>query len=118
MASIKATEGAFFAAFTRDIRMTNRSSREDPANRIGITHQAHVMALLRAEENPIIRVCRNLLENNCSNDCMHKRRIKVSVFKKALRVSQGIFGDSKQSCERCDIASRVSFSRPASSAVE
>jgi len=58
------------------------------------------MALRCTKEDPIIRVCRNLLENNCGGLCIfHKSGLEVSLFMKALGVSAGIFGDSEPSFE-------------------
>jgi hypothetical protein len=99
METMENTEDGFVNAFIREMHTTNRTAVM--SYRIEITHQTHVMALRCTKEDPIIRVCRNLLEYNCGGLCiLHESRLEIALFLKALGVSAGIFGDSKPSFER------------------
>ena len=83
----------------RKMHTTNRAAVM--SHRIEITHQTHVMALRLTEEDPVIRVCRNLLEYNCGGLCiLDESRLEIALFMKALGVSTGTFGYSKPSFER------------------
>jgi hypothetical protein len=66
--------------------------------RIEITHHAHIMALGRTGENPIIRVAWNLLEQDYGGlSVLYKSRLNVAYFMKALGILVGIFSDLKPS---------------------
>jgi hypothetical protein len=96
---MKNTKDEFVNAFIREMHTTNRIAVM--SYRIEITHQTHVMALRCTKEDPIIRVCRNLLEYDCGGLCiLHERRLEIALLLKALGVSAGIFGDPKPSFER------------------
>ena len=88
-----------------------------------ITHQIHVMALCTAKGDPIIRVCRNLIEYKCGGYCiLHESRLEIALLLKALGVSAVIIrvGDLKQLSGRGTLSrkSRICFARSASSAIE
>ena len=74
---------------------------------IEMTHQAYVTAVLCTKEDQIIRVRRNLLMYNCGGLCiLHKSRLDVALFMKALSVFADTFGESKPIFERFRIISQ------------
>jgi len=66
------------------------------------------MAVLCTKEDPIIRVLRNLLEQNCSGLCiLHESRLEVDLIIEFRGVSADAFDESKPTFER----SRIIFQR-------
>jgi hypothetical protein len=76
---------------------------------IEITHHAHIRAFGRTGENPIIRVARNLFKQDYGGlSVLHKSRLNVAYFMKALGISAGVFGNSKPSSKRSrNVAQRL-----------
>ena len=66
------------------MHMTNSRRRRNRSaviktQRIGITHHAHILALGRTGENLIVRVARNLLEQDYGGlSVLHKSRLDVA----------------------------------------
>jgi hypothetical protein len=85
-------------AFAWNIDVQPKRSYEDQQTEI--THQAHVMTLRRAKKLPILRMCRDLLEDNGGGlGILHERRLDVTLLLKALGIASCILSYSKPCLE-------------------
>src|SRR6267142_1635054 len=101
-------ETAFINASIRNIDDQPNSSSGDQGTEL--THQTHVMSLRRTKEDPIFRMGRDLLKDDCSSlRILHERRLGVALLMKDLGIPSSILGDSQPSFERPRVLSESLF---------
>jgi hypothetical protein len=68
------------------------------------------MSLRRTKEDPVFRMGRDLLKDDCSSlRILHECRLGVALFMKALGIPSSILGDSQPSFERPRVISERLF---------